>query len=164
MSTRWLRVADVAAVPRDGVVPVDLDGRPAILYRAGDRWFCAQRRCPHADFDLAEGFVSRGYLVCPLHLWRFAVDTGIHELSPGVCLAMYAVRIEGQDVWVDPTPRRNCTPFDQYAQLEADLEDTRVGKAVPGSEPDPADPDLDPAPGPDPDPDRDPDPEGRNRP
>jgi hypothetical protein len=34
------------------------------------------------------------------------VATGVHEISPETCLVTYAVRIQDDDVLVDPTPRR----------------------------------------------------------
>jgi nitrite reductase/ring-hydroxylating ferredoxin subunit len=115
--TRFLPIAKVGDVERGAVKAIERPdaGVDCVLYRDGDTYYAAQRRCPHAGFDLAEGFVSRGYLVCPLHSWRFACDTGIHELSPGTCLAMHTLRIEGDTIEIDPTPHRNCTPFDPFA-------------------------------------------------
>ncbi len=125
MSTRWLPIARVGDVERGGVRAIEVEGVNVVLYRDGEQHYAAQRRCPHAGFDLAEGFVSRGYLVCPLHSWRFASATGVHELSSGVCLAMYAVRIVGDVIELDPTPHRNCTPYDPFGEFpdDADADD-----------------------------------------
>jgi nitrite reductase/ring-hydroxylating ferredoxin subunit len=108
----WVAVAKVGEVARGGVLPVEVDGTRMILYRDGDTHYACQRRCPHAGFDLAEAFVSRGHLVCPLHLWRFAVDTGIFEHWGGTCLTTFAVRVVDDTIEVDPTPRRACPPPD----------------------------------------------------
>ncbi len=112
--TAWITVARVGDIARGAVLPVEVAGQPAVLYRDGDRYFAAQRRCPHAGFDLAEGFVSRGFLVCPLHLWRFATDTGIFEHWAGTCLDMFTVRVVGDAIEIDPTPHRNCPPAYDY--------------------------------------------------
>ena len=106
----WIRVAAVDDVPRGGVVAIDLAGVPAVLYRDGDDYYAAQRKCPHAGFDLAEGFVSRGHLVCPLHLWRFDVATGAFVDWPETGLTTYAVRVVGDAIEVDSTPRRRPAP------------------------------------------------------
>lgn len=106
MTGRWIRVGRVGDLARGAVAAIDLDGRAAILYRDGDTYYAAQRTCPHAGFDLAEGFVSRGFLVCPLHRWRFHAATGAFEIFPETCLTTYAVRISGDAIEVDPTPRR----------------------------------------------------------
>jgi nitrite reductase/ring-hydroxylating ferredoxin subunit len=102
----WISVARVGDVVRGAVLAIDLDGVQAVLYRDGDVYYAAQRKCPHAGFDLAEAFVSRGHLVCPLHLWRFDVATGVFEDAPETCLVTYAVRVVGDIIEVDPHPRR----------------------------------------------------------
>jgi nitrite reductase/ring-hydroxylating ferredoxin subunit len=103
--TTVARVADLA--PGD-IVPVTLGGRQIIVYRDGDAFYAAQRRCLHQGADLAEGIVSRGFLVCAVHGWRYHCATGVHELSAANCLVTYRVRVEGDEVQVDPTPMRRA--------------------------------------------------------
>lgn len=89
-----------------GPVPVTVGGRAIVLCRVGDEVFAVQRACIHQGGDLAEGIVaSDGFVVCPVHGWRFDARTGRHELSPETCLRSYPVRVEGERVLVDPTPR-----------------------------------------------------------
>src|SRR5262249_41481030 len=102
----WHKVARASELAPGDVRAVEIDGRALVLVRDGDRIFATQRTCLHQGGDLSEGIVSRGFLICPVHGWKFEVATGKHELSPETCLATYAVRIEGDDVWVDSTPRR----------------------------------------------------------
>jgi nitrite reductase/ring-hydroxylating ferredoxin subunit len=102
----WVRVAAVGDVARGAVIAIDLAGVPAVLYRDGETYYAAQRKCPHAGFDLAEGFVSRGHLVCPLHLWRFDVATGAFIDWPETVLTTYPVRVVGDVIEVDSTPNR----------------------------------------------------------
>lgn len=93
----------------------------AVVFRDGEQVFAAERRCPHAGADLAEGVVSRGHLVCPLHLWRFEAATGerivefrrgpgpadvVVERWPQDCLVTYATRVVGDWIELDPTPLR----------------------------------------------------------
>jgi nitrite reductase/ring-hydroxylating ferredoxin subunit len=89
---------------------VEIDGREIIVYRDGDGVFAMQRRCLHQGGDLAEGLVSRGFVICPVHGWKWHARTGLHEVSPETCLVTYAVRIQGDEVQIDPTPRRACAP------------------------------------------------------
>jgi nitrite reductase/ring-hydroxylating ferredoxin subunit len=94
-------------VTDDDIVPVTVDGVELVLYRSGDAVRACQRYCPHQRADLSEGLVSRGFLICSAHGWRFDADTGVHEISPQTCLATYAVQIQGDEIHVDPTPIRN---------------------------------------------------------
>jgi nitrite reductase/ring-hydroxylating ferredoxin subunit len=102
----WHRVAKVTDLAPGDIKPLELEGRRIVLVRDGDAFHATQRACLHQGGDLSEGIVSRGFLICPVHGWKFRVATGVHEISPETCLATFAVRIEGEDVYVDPTPRR----------------------------------------------------------
>ena len=102
----WNRVAKTTDLASGDVMAIEAGGRAMVLVRDGDRWFALQRKCLHQGADLSDGIVSRGFLICPQHAWKFRIDTGAHEISPETCLVTYATRIEGTDVYVDPTPRR----------------------------------------------------------
>jgi nitrite reductase (NADH) small subunit len=101
-------VAKVSELAGADFVPVSVEGVEMILYRFGGRICAAQRRCLHQGADLAEGLILRGAIVCPNHGWRFDAETGVHEMSEYSCLAVYRVRVEGDQVLVDPTPIRNA--------------------------------------------------------
>lgn len=100
-------VARVGELQPGDIKPVKVDGRDIIVYRVGDAYYATQRNCLHQGGDLADGLVSRGLLICPLHGWQFHADTGVHELSPETCLRTYDVRVAGDEIQLDPTPRIN---------------------------------------------------------
>lgn len=101
----WRPVARVADLGPGDVVAVEIEGLQLALGRDGDRYFAVQRRCVHRGGDLAEGIVSRGHVICPEHGWRFSTATGCHDQASEVCLAMYPVRVVGELIEIDPTPR-----------------------------------------------------------
>jgi len=100
-------VAKLSEVGAGDILPVVVGGVEMILYRVGERLYAAQRRCLHQGADLSEGLVLRGSIVCARHGWRFDAATGQHESSSENCLVMYEVEVRGDEVWVDPTPRRH---------------------------------------------------------
>jgi len=99
----WRAVARVGDLARGDLVPVQIDGVELVVGRDGDRYFAVQRRCLHRGGDLSEGIIARGHLVCAHHGWRFSTATGRHDEASDVCLATYAVRVNGDDIEVDPT-------------------------------------------------------------
>ena len=105
MTERWRVVARVGDIRPNDVIAVTLDGVEIVVGRDGDRYFAAQRRCVHQGGDLADGIVSRGHLICPQHAWRFSIATGCHPEASQYCLAMYAVRVVGDQIEVDPSRR-----------------------------------------------------------
>ncbi len=106
----WVRVAALDDVWSDVVVPARAGTIALVLVRSGegsdaDR-VCAYRdACPHEKFPLSEwGQIESGVLVCQRHFWEFEVDTGKHITRiarPNCDLTPFAVKLEGDGVWVD---------------------------------------------------------------
>ena len=101
----WHPVAKVGALKPGDVIAVEVQGVQMALGRDGDRYFAIQRQCVHQGGDLSEGIVSRGHVVCANHGWRFSTATGRHDTASDVCLVVYAVRVNGEQIEVDPVPR-----------------------------------------------------------
>ena len=106
---KWRAVARVGDVAPGALIAVTVDGTELVLGRDGDRYFAMQRACVHSGGDLSRGNLSRGHLVCPQHGWRFSTKTGKPDAISGFCLAVYAVRVNGEQIEVDPVPRTRPT-------------------------------------------------------
>jgi nitrite reductase (NADH) small subunit len=101
----WYPVAKVGALKPGDVIAVEAEGVRMILGLDGDRYFAMQRQCVHRGGDLSDGIIARGHVVCANHGWRFSTATGRHDQASDVCLIVYAVRINGEQIEVDPIPR-----------------------------------------------------------
>lgn len=67
--------------------------------------FALEAECPHAKAPLEKGAVCNGRLVCPWHAGTFALETGaLLEAPPLRDLKRYALRLEGDSIFIDPTP------------------------------------------------------------
>ncbi len=82
-----------------------------LLVRLGDSvtgqptLFAVEAECPHAKAPLEKGAVCNGRLVCPFHTGTFALETGaVLEPPPLRDLKRYPFRLEGDAIFVDPTP------------------------------------------------------------
>jgi nitrite reductase/ring-hydroxylating ferredoxin subunit len=49
-------------------------------------------------------------VTCALHQWTYDVTTGEYQGNPDVHVGCFEVRVEGDDVFVCPTPRVPPTP------------------------------------------------------
>ena len=75
-----------------------------VLVREGDQVHALRDECSHASLSLSEGEVTRKGIECWLHGSCFDLRTGQPSSPPATePVDVYAVRIDGDDVYVDPT-------------------------------------------------------------
>lgn len=104
--SHWRAVAKVGDVPPGGVIAIAIDGVELVLGLAGDRYFAVQRWCAHRQADLMQGFVTGDRLVCRQHGWRFSTKTGENDGLFDACLAVYPVRVVGDQIEIDPVAKK----------------------------------------------------------
>ena len=64
----------------------------AVFHTRRGSVFAAQAECPHKKGPLADGLVGDGTLVCPLHSWKFDLETG--KSDSGQCgIKTYPARL-----------------------------------------------------------------------
>jgi 3-phenylpropionate/trans-cinnamate dioxygenase ferredoxin subunit len=94
--------APLADLPADRGLRVKLDGIDVGLFRAGDEVHAMENICPHAGAPLHVGPVQDGIVTCPAHGWAYNVRTGFNaDNADGFPIPCFAVKIEGDDIWVD---------------------------------------------------------------
>ena len=103
----FVKVARVADVPPGQGRYVDVGGRPIAVFNCGGTFYAVDDTCTHAEASLSEGYVEGTTVECPLHGARFDLRTGAAVWSPAFRpVATYAVRVDSDDVLLDPTPRQ----------------------------------------------------------
>ena len=55
---------------------VTVAGRRIAVFRTPEGFRAIDHACPHAGGPLADGIVADRCVTCPLHGWRFDLDTG----------------------------------------------------------------------------------------
>jgi 3-phenylpropionate/trans-cinnamate dioxygenase ferredoxin subunit len=101
----FVRACGVADVASGAALAVDVDGpvttRVAVV-RDGEDWYAVEDECSHAAIPLSEGDVEGCEIECWLHGSRFDLRTGKPSGPPATePVAVYAVRVDGDDVLVD---------------------------------------------------------------
>ena len=96
------RACGTADVASGAALAVDVDGTEVAVVRDGDDWYAIDDECSHASIPLSEGDVEGCEIECWLHGSRFDLRTGKPSGPPATePVAVYAVRVEGDDVLVD---------------------------------------------------------------
>jgi 3-phenylpropionate/trans-cinnamate dioxygenase ferredoxin subunit len=87
---------------------VEIGDVAVVLVRDGDEVHALRDECSHASLSLSEGEVTRKGIECWLHGSCFDLRTGRPSSPPATePVDVYAVRIDGDDVYVDPTTTLN---------------------------------------------------------
>ncbi len=95
------RVASIDDFPESGGIVVDVGEKRIALFRYQGGFFALDETCPHRGGPLHDGTLDRGVVLCPWHQWQFDLKTGCSPVNPLSRVRIYAVRVEGADVFLE---------------------------------------------------------------
>jgi nitrite reductase (NADH) small subunit len=99
---RWTRITTTDSIPPREGRSVTVAGKSLAIFNLGDRFATIENECPHQRGPLCDGIVSGTAVVCPLHGWRFDLNTGLAvRASLPACIATFPTRVEDGIVLVD---------------------------------------------------------------
>lgn len=104
MSTRkWIRATRCEDIPLREGRAVCLGSREIAIFNLGDRFLAVANQCPHRNGPLADGIVSGGMVVCPLHAWKVDLETGqvARPSDSASCVETFRARMEAGGVLVE---------------------------------------------------------------
>jgi nitrite reductase [NAD(P)H] small subunit len=104
MTTQGLtRVGRADEVPSLEGRSVIVEGRRIAVFRTEDGWRAVDGVCPHEGGPLADGIVADRCVTCPLHGWRFDLDTG-EAVGGDARVAVYEVLEQADELWLRLPP------------------------------------------------------------
>src|SRR5262249_42520373 len=107
----WQRVASFSEIGVDGVLGGDVNGSPVALCPLSNEDFATSGICTPALALLSVGFDAHGTVECPLHQGQFDIRSGKAVCAPATeDLRAYAVKLEGDDVFIDMERRAASAP------------------------------------------------------
>lgn len=105
----WIRVTECENIPLREGRAIQVGDREVAIFNLGDRFLAVENRCPHRNGPLADGIVSGTSIVCPLHAWKFSLETGQGMGGPAAasCVEAFPTRVE-HDVILLALPVEAC--------------------------------------------------------
>ena len=95
-------VAKISEIPAGTTKTVTVDGVPVLLCNVDGSIYAIEDVCTHDGGELDQGRLDGACIECPRHGARFDVRTGAVLALPAVIpVPTYAVRIEGDDIYVE---------------------------------------------------------------
>lgn len=99
--SEWLRIAAVDEIPEGTGKEFVVAGQIVAVYHVADGFRALDGICPHAGGPLAEGQLSGTVVTCPWHGRQFDVTTGRDCLIPRQSQPCFAVKVDGNDIWIE---------------------------------------------------------------
>ena len=107
----WTRITPIENIPPRQGRSVRLGEVALAIFNIDGRFFTIENECPHKGGPLCDGIVSGTTVVCPLHGWRFDLESGLaSRASLPACVATYPTRVENGIVMVNLREGRRLQP------------------------------------------------------
>ena len=105
MPNRYIRVAAASEIPPGTTLRIPSLNPPVLLANVSGTFYACDDTCTHEDSSLALGCLDGELVKCTLHGSRFNVRTGCPMEEPAdEPLRTYPVRVDGDDILIDPNP------------------------------------------------------------
>lgn len=101
LGSNFIECAEVAEIPDEGVIAVNVSGQPIALAKSDGKIFAVDNRCPHMGYPLNRGSVHDGILICHWHHAMFDLASGctFHPFADDV--EPYPIEVRDGKVYVN---------------------------------------------------------------
>lgn len=77
------------------------DENEIAVFKVNDKIYAVDNICPHNHTpQIYDGYIEDMYVACPMHGFRFHLETGEQPTKAGCRLRTFEVRISGDDIYV----------------------------------------------------------------
>ncbi|MBV1703914.1 MAG: NifU family protein [Hyphomicrobiales bacterium] len=94
----WRRASSLTDLPDGETRVVAFEGRSVLLSRFGEEVTCFENACAHMGMAMDGGEIADGFITCPYHGFKYALQSGECLTAPEVQLRPHAVRVDGDRV------------------------------------------------------------------
>jgi 3-phenylpropionate/trans-cinnamate dioxygenase ferredoxin subunit len=102
---KWYKIADdlrEIEFAQNNIGVVQANGKKICIGKHHNQVFAFAYKCPHAGGLLAEGNIdAMGNVVCPLHRYKYNLQTGRNVSGEGYYLKHWPVEIRAEGVFVE---------------------------------------------------------------
>jgi nitrite reductase (NADH) small subunit len=98
----WTRLASRHELPaNEKTKEFEINGKVICVAAVDGGYAAMDNVCLHQGGALGQGVALDGKVICPWHAWRWDPITGVSVEDPTLKIAIYPLKIEGDDVLVE---------------------------------------------------------------
>jgi nitrite reductase/ring-hydroxylating ferredoxin subunit len=95
----WVSI-EISKLSIADVQQISVKGKKLTLVRQHKNFYVFTNKCPHAGSDITNGWCENGYLVCPVHRYKYNLLNGRGVSGQGDYLKTYPVKVEGNNLFI----------------------------------------------------------------
>lgn len=95
----WIPIA-ISSLSIADVQAVVINGKRLVLVNENNTFYVFKNKCPHAGADLSGAECREGYLICPIHRYKYSLDTGRGAKGQGDYLKNYPTKVVGDNLLI----------------------------------------------------------------
>lgn len=111
-SKGYYYACDVKDIKNDCAKVVTLNGENIAIFKYDGKLSAINNVCKHQNGPLGEGKVIDGCVTCPWHGYQYEPHNGSSPPPFTEKVSTYALRLDGEKVFVDPAPKAEGTALD----------------------------------------------------
>jgi 3-phenylpropionate/trans-cinnamate dioxygenase ferredoxin subunit len=111
----FVEVANVGELDDGTMMRLTINGNEILVARTGDKYYCADNRCPHLGGNLSQGKLDGTVITCPRHHSQFDLTdghvirwtdwTGLKLIGTKILksprpLKTHEVKVDNEKIWV----------------------------------------------------------------
>jgi 3-phenylpropionate/trans-cinnamate dioxygenase ferredoxin subunit len=101
MPDDFVKVARTSEIGNGSLKTVSVKGEDVTIVNADGKYYAIGAICKHAEWDLSEGYVEGGSIICAGHGAKWNLQTGEAEFhEPLDSEPLYDVKIVGDDIYL----------------------------------------------------------------
>lgn len=101
----WVDACALDEIPDNRAKVVAVAGERVAIFRYDGKLSAVSSVCQHQNGPLGEGRVIAGCITCPWHGYQYVPETGASPPPFTERVPTFAVRLQGQRVWVEARPK-----------------------------------------------------------
>jgi 3-phenylpropionate/trans-cinnamate dioxygenase ferredoxin component len=101
-TAHFVRALPLSELQPGSMAGVELEGTKVLLSNLDGEVHAVSGVCTHEDYDLSQGFILEGAVVCTLHLSQFDLKTGeVYNPPATLPLRVFNIKIEEDIIFVE---------------------------------------------------------------
>ena len=101
---KWYKIADSVSeldFSKDGLSTIEVESKKICIVLFKEQIYAATAKCPHAGGNLSHGYLdAAGNIVCPIHRYKFSLETGRNVTGERYYLKTYPTEIRENGIFV----------------------------------------------------------------